>query len=95
MSKLRISIVEYLNTAPLVWGFAEGPLVGKYDLSFTVPSHCAEALRRGDFDVAIIFIDDQILGRMQYAIFAKQIFQIVQELRVHLRRAVSWGCPQL
>ena len=54
MSKLRISIVEYLNTAPLVWGFAEGPLEGKYELSFTVPSQCAEALRRGDVDVAII-----------------------------------------
>ncbi len=54
MSKLRISIVEYLNTAPLVWGFAEGPLEGKYDLSFTFPSQCAEALRRGDVDVAII-----------------------------------------
>ena len=54
MTKLRISIVEYLNTAPLVWGFAEGPLEGKYELSFTVPSQCAEALRRGDVDVAII-----------------------------------------
>jgi len=54
MSKLRISIVEYLNTAPLVWGFTDGPLAGKYDLSFTVPSQCAEALRRGDADVAII-----------------------------------------
>ena len=54
MSKLRISIVEYLNTAPLVWGFTDGPLAGKYDLSFTVPSECAEALRRGDADVAII-----------------------------------------
>jgi len=54
MAKLRISIVEYLNTAPLVWGFTEGPLMGKYDLSFTVPSQCAEALRRGDVDVAII-----------------------------------------
>lgn len=54
MSKLRISIVEYLNTAPLVWGFTEGPLAGKYELSFTVPSECAEALRRGDVDVAII-----------------------------------------
>ncbi len=54
MSKLRISIVEYLNTAPLVWGFVEGPLQDKYDLSFTVPSLCAEALRRGEADVAII-----------------------------------------
>ena len=54
MSKLRISIVEYLNTAPLVWGFAEGPLAGKYDLSFTLPSQCAEALRRREADIAII-----------------------------------------
>ncbi len=54
MSKLRISIVEYLNTAPLVWGFTDGPLAGKYDLSFTWPSQCAEALRSGAADVAII-----------------------------------------
>lgn len=54
MAKLRISVVEYLNTAPLVWGFTEGPLAGKYELSFTVPSQCAEALRRGDVDVAIM-----------------------------------------
>jgi chorismate dehydratase len=54
MAKLRISIVEYLNTAPLVWGFTEGPLAGQYELSFTVPSQCAEQLRRGAVDVAII-----------------------------------------
>src|SRR5580658_2259749 len=54
MAKLRISIVEYLNTAPLVWGFTDGPLAGKYDLSFTLPSLCAEALRAGQADIAII-----------------------------------------
>ena len=54
MQKLRISIVQYLNTAPLVWGFTNGPLAGKYDLSFTVPSQCAEALRTGAADIAII-----------------------------------------
>jgi chorismate dehydratase len=54
MRKPRVCIVEYLNTAPLVWGFTEGPLTGKYDLSFALPSQCAEALRRGDADVAII-----------------------------------------
>ena len=51
---LRISIVQYLNTAPLVRGFTHGPLRGKYQLSFTVPSQCAEALRTGTADVAII-----------------------------------------
>jgi chorismate dehydratase len=51
---VRISIVEYLNTAPLVRGFTHGPSRGKYELSFTVPSQCAEALRSGAVDVAII-----------------------------------------
>ena len=51
---MRISIVEYLNTAPLVRGFTHGRLRGKYELSFTVPSQCAEALRSGAVDVAII-----------------------------------------
>jgi len=54
VNSLRISIVEYLNTAPLVRGFTHGPLRGKYQLSFTVPSQCAEALRSGAVDVAII-----------------------------------------
>jgi chorismate dehydratase len=54
MKKVRISVVEYLNTAPLVWSFAEGPLVGKYELSTALPSECADALRRGEADVAII-----------------------------------------
>ena len=52
--RLRIASVEYLNTAPLVWGFTEGPLQGKHDITFSVPSQCAEALRSGDADVAII-----------------------------------------
>ena len=54
VTKVRISIVQYLNTRPLVWGFTNGPLCGKYDLSFTVPSQCAEQLRAGQADVAII-----------------------------------------
>jgi chorismate dehydratase len=54
VTSLRISIVQYLNTAPLVRGFTHGPLRGKYELSFTVPSQCAEALRTGKVDIAII-----------------------------------------
>jgi chorismate dehydratase len=52
--KLRISVVQYLNTAPLVYGFTRGALQNKYDLSFTVPSQCADDLRDGRADVAII-----------------------------------------
>jgi chorismate dehydratase len=54
MGKLRVSIVEFLNTAPLVWGFTDGPLAGKYELLFAVPSQCAEDLRAGRADVGII-----------------------------------------
>jgi len=54
VNPVRISVVQYLNTAPLVRGFTHGPLRGKYELSFTVPSQCAEALRSGAADVAII-----------------------------------------
>lgn len=54
VSKLRISVVQYLNTAPLVRGFTHGPLQGKYDLSFTIPSRCADDLRTSAADIAII-----------------------------------------
>jgi chorismate dehydratase len=54
VTKLRISVVQYLNTVPLVRGFTHGSLRNKYDLSFTVPSQCAEALRTGAADIAII-----------------------------------------
>jgi chorismate dehydratase len=54
LRKLRISVVQYLNTAPLVFGFTHGALKDKYDLSFTVPSQCADDLRDGRADVAIV-----------------------------------------
>jgi chorismate dehydratase len=54
VKKLRISVVQYLNTAPLVYGFTHGPLKDKYDLSFTIPSQCGDDLREGRADVAII-----------------------------------------
>jgi chorismate dehydratase len=54
MGKLRVSVVEFLNTAPLVWGFTDGPLEGRYDLSFAVPSQCAEDLRAGRVDIGVI-----------------------------------------
>ena len=54
MNSLRISIVQYLNTAPLVRGFTHGALRQKYQLSFTVPSQCADALRTNAADIAII-----------------------------------------
>lgn len=54
LPELRISVVEYLNTDPLVWGLDSGPMRERYRLERTVPSKCAEALRRGTADIGII-----------------------------------------
>jgi chorismate dehydratase len=52
--KLRVSVVQYLNTAPLVWGMLHGSERGRFDLAFTTPACCAEDLRAGRADIGII-----------------------------------------
>jgi len=54
VAPLRVSVVKYLNTAPLVWGLEHGAARSRYQLSYTVPAECAEALRNGAADVGII-----------------------------------------
>ncbi len=58
MSRLKISAISYLNTAPLLWDFEHGEAGVKsgfdFDISYTIPSACAEALRAGTADVGII-----------------------------------------
>ena len=55
---MRISAISFLNTAPLMWDFEHGEgapeLAGKFEISYTVPSLCAEALRKGEADIGII-----------------------------------------
>jgi chorismate dehydratase len=54
MSIPKVSVVQYLNTAPLVWGMLKGEQRGKFDLSFTTPAACADALKQRKVDVGII-----------------------------------------
>jgi len=58
MHRLRISAISYLNTAPLMWDFEHGPeregLLEQFDVTYTIPSACAEALRSGSADIGII-----------------------------------------
>jgi chorismate dehydratase len=53
-SKPRVAAVSYLNTVPLVWGMLHGPQKGLADLSFCLPSECADRLRAGDADIGLI-----------------------------------------
>jgi chorismate dehydratase len=54
MVKAKVSVVQYLNTIPLIWGMLRGEQRGKYKLEFTTPAGCAEALRARRADVGII-----------------------------------------
>ncbi|MFZ3341563.1 MAG: menaquinone biosynthesis protein [Terriglobales bacterium] len=59
MSRLRISAISYLNTAPLMWDFEHGSpedvrAAADFDISYTIPSACARALAQGTADIGII-----------------------------------------
>src|SRR6266446_5947586 len=62
MTRLKISSISYLNTAPLMWDFEHSEAgadqitdrVANFDVSYTIPSACAEALRAGTADIGII-----------------------------------------
>src|SRR5215470_1017541 len=54
MSRLRISAISYLNTAPLMWDFEHGDAGRAFDISYTIPSACARALSEGTADIGII-----------------------------------------
>ena len=54
MSRLRISAISYLNTAPLMWDFEQGAAGAPFDIAYTLPSQCAAELERGTADIGII-----------------------------------------
>ena len=50
---MRISLVDFLNARPLVWGFLESPPPG-FSIFRDMPSACADKLRSGQADVGLI-----------------------------------------
>lgn len=54
MKPLRLCSVDYLNSAPLVWGLLHGPRQDLFDLTFRVPSECAELVASGAADIGNI-----------------------------------------
>lgn len=50
---LRVSIVDFLNARPLVWGLLHDPPPG-VSVSRDLPSVCADKLARGEADVGLI-----------------------------------------
>jgi chorismate dehydratase len=50
----HISIIDYLNAAPLNYGFKHGLGFEHFHLKFQVPSACADMLRSGDVDAGLV-----------------------------------------
>ena len=54
MAKTKISVVQYLNSAPLAWGILEGPQKDQFDAVFSTPAECAAQLASGEVDLGLI-----------------------------------------
>ena len=50
----RLSIIDYLNAAPLNYGFKHGLGFEHFHLKFQVPSVCSDQLRAGEVDAGLI-----------------------------------------
>jgi chorismate dehydratase len=54
MNKPKLSIVYYLNSLPLAWGFIHGEQCELCALDFSPPSRCADLLSEGTVDAGLI-----------------------------------------
>jgi len=57
MRALKISAISFLNTVPLMWDFEHAPsreIRENFEIAYTLPSRCAQALREGTADIGII-----------------------------------------
>lgn len=67
MSKIRISAISYLNSLPFVWCLEHSDLLPKVDISYDIPSRCADKLLANEADLGLIPIVE-VLKLPQYHI---------------------------
>jgi len=77
-SPYRVGAVSYFNTLPLVWGILHGPERERVQLSFSLPSVCADEVERGEIQ----------LGLVPVAEIARQGLEIVPGTGISCRGAV-------
>lgn len=54
MEKLNVTAVSYLNTKPLLYGLLNSPVADRIRLELNIPSVCAQKLRDGEADLALV-----------------------------------------
>lgn len=66
LEKPRVCAVSYLNTIPLVWGIKHGAQREIFDLSFALPSECADQLASGEADIGIVPVIEMARQKLDY-----------------------------
>jgi len=54
LDKIRVGIVNYLNTKPLVYGLEKAPISDRIELIATYPSRLAQLLKDDEIDIGLI-----------------------------------------
>jgi chorismate dehydratase len=54
LNKIRVGIVNYLNTKPLVYGLQQKPIADQIELTATYPSRLAQLLKDNEIDVGLV-----------------------------------------
>lgn len=54
MSRVKVVAVSYLNTVPFIYGIERVSPLGRLSLSLAVPAACADILKKGEADIALI-----------------------------------------
>jgi len=54
VAKLRVGIVNFLNSKPLAWGFLRGHYADLFTPSFHPPARIAQLLEQGDLDIGLV-----------------------------------------
>jgi chorismate dehydratase len=54
LKKIKVGIVNYLNTAPLIYGLQNGPVMNEIELIPDYPSNLADGLINGSIDVGLV-----------------------------------------
>jgi chorismate dehydratase len=54
VAKPKLSIVRYLNAAPLALGVLEGPQANAFEAILSTPAECADQLKQGTVDIGLI-----------------------------------------
>ena len=62
----RVCAVSYLNTVPLVWGIEHGVQSDIFDMSYALPSECADRLASGDADIGIVPVIEMARQKLDY-----------------------------